>query len=128
MDNREKYQCIRLPQIERDLKSLRKKSRSVDDDLLYAERLLRAGQILPKTDQYPGFGEDHAIYKTRVVNTSSDKGKSGGYRLVYEETLRDNNVAIILILLYSKATMRDETKVRNEIKVRIRSAEYQDLM
>jgi len=127
LDSEEKYKCIRLPQIGRDLKLLRKKSRSVDIDLVFAERLLRSGYSLPKTDQYPGFGESHAIFKTRVVNTSSDRGKSGGYRLIYEEMLIDSNITLVLILLYNKNTISDENSVRAEVKARIRSPEYQGL-
>ena len=128
MDDREKCKCIKLPQIERDLKLLRKKSRSVDTDLLYAERLLRAGLILPQTTPYPGFGETHMIFKTRIINTSANKGKSSGYRLIYEEVWEGDDIVIILILLYNKATMKDENSVRNETKTRIRSPEYQKLL
>jgi len=96
MDDSSKKKSLRLPQINRDVKVLRKKYRSADVDLLYAERLLRAGQILPQTDPYPGFGESHSIYKTRVINTSSDKGKSGGYRLIYQEIIIDDEEVIIL--------------------------------
>lgn len=127
LDSEEKYKCIRLPQIERDLKLLRKKSRSVDIDLVFAERLLRSGYSFPQTVQYPGFGESHAIFKTRVVNTSSDRGKSGGYRLIYEEILKDSDITFVLILLYNKSTISDENSVRAEVKARIRNPEYQGL-
>lgn len=40
--------CIRLRQLEGDIKRLRKRFRSVEDDLIYAERLLEAGRILPQ--------------------------------------------------------------------------------
>lgn len=124
MDDSSKKKSLRLPQINRDVKVLRKKYRSTDVDLLYAERLLQAGQTLPQTDPYPGFGQSHSIYKTRVINTSSVKGKSGGYRLIYEEIIIDGGEVIILILLYTKATIEEETNVRAEIRGRLRSPEY----
>ena len=127
MDGSSKKKSLRLPQIDRDVKVIRKKYRSVDVDLLYAERLLQAGQILPQTDPYPGFGESHSIYKTRVINTSSSKGKSGGYRLIYEEIIVDDAEVIIVILLYTKATIKEETNVRAEIRARLRSSEYLEL-
>ena len=116
--------CIRLRQIQADLKQLKKKFPSVEKDLEYAERLLEAGQSLPQTYPYPGFGEDHSIYKTRVVNTSQRKGKSTGYRLIYEIIEPQDDTVILLILLYGKTTISDENKVRIEIKTRLRSPDY----
>lgn len=119
--------CMRLPQLEGDLKRLKKKFRSVETDLIYAERLLEAGQVLPQTASYPGFGEDHSVFKTRVVNTDSAKGKSSGYRLIYEEIKTKGDKVILLLLLYSKTTYDDENKVRIEVKTRLRSPDYPKL-
>lgn len=116
--------CIRLSQLERDIKRLRKKHRSVEADLIYIERLLKAGQILPQTNPYPGFGEEHNLFKTRVVNTDSRKGKTSGYRLVYEEIQGESDKFILLILLYDKTTYSDEKKVMIELKTRLSSPEY----
>lgn len=118
--------CIRLPQLAGDIKRLQRKFRSVEIDLIYAERLLEVGQVLPQTDPYPGFGQNHKIFKTRVVNTDSGKGKSSGYRLIYGE-IEDNNKVVLLILLYSKSTYKDENKVRAEVKIRLRNPEYAHL-
>jgi mRNA-degrading endonuclease RelE of RelBE toxin-antitoxin system len=120
--------CVRLPQITGDIKRLAKKFKSVEGDLIYAERLLEAGRALPQTDPYPGFGQNHKIFKTRVVNTSSSKGKSSGYRLIYEEILGERGEIILLMLLYDKSTYNDENKVRIAIKVRLRSPEYAALI
>lgn len=116
--------CIRLPQLVADIKHLKKKFRSVEIDLVYAERLLEAGRILPQTDPYPGFGQNHRIFKTRVINTDSAKGKSSGYRLIYEEIKAENNTVILLMLLYDKSMYEEENKVRIEVWARLRSSEY----
>ena len=116
--------CIRLPQLVADIKHLKKKFRSVEIDLVYAERLLEAGRILPQTDPYPGFGQNHRIFKTRVINTDSAKGKSSGYRLIYEEIKAENNTVILLMLLYDKSMYEEENKVRIEVWTRLRSSEY----
>jgi len=76
--------CIRLPQLTSDIKRLKKRFRSSEIDLKYAERLLEAGQVLPQADPYLGF-ESHKIFNMRVVNTHSARGKSAGYRLIYEK-------------------------------------------
>lgn len=120
--------CIRLPQLENDLKRLKRKFRSVETDLIYAERLLEVGQVLPQTDPYPGFGKDHNIFKTRVINTDSGKGKSSGYRLIYEEIESKGDKVILLLFLYSKTTHDDENKVRAEVKARLKSPDYPKLM
>ena len=116
--------CIRLPQLVADIKHLKKKFRSVEIDLVYAERLLEAGKILPQTDPYPGFGENHKIFKTRVINTDSTKGKSSGYRLIYEEVKAENDTVVLLMLLYDKSMHKEENKVRIEVWTRLRSSEY----
>jgi mRNA-degrading endonuclease RelE of RelBE toxin-antitoxin system len=108
------------------LKELGKKFKSVETDLLYAVRLLELGQTLPQTEPYPGFGE-HRVFKTRVINTSTDKGKSSGYRLIYEDISNDEEKQILLILLYDKHTCKNENAVRIEIKTRFRSPEYTKL-
>ena len=116
--------CIRLPQLVADIKHLKKKFRSVEIDLVYAERLLEAGKILPQTDPYPGFGENHKIFKTRVINTDSTKGKSSSYRLIYEEVKAENDTVVLLMLLYDKSMHKEENKVRIEVWTRLRSSEY----
>jgi len=65
----------RHPGIAKDLKELGKRYPSVERDLLYAERLLQAGQALTQTYSYQGFGQCK-LYKTRVVNTANASGKS----------------------------------------------------
>jgi mRNA-degrading endonuclease RelE of RelBE toxin-antitoxin system len=116
--------CIRLPQLAVDIKDLKKKFRSVEIDLIYAERLLEAGKTLPQTDPYPGFGTDHRIFKTRVINTDLARGKSSGYRLIYEEIKTQDDTVILLILLYGKSTYKEENKVRLEVWARLRSPGY----
>ncbi len=119
--------CIRIKEIQTDIKRLRKKHQSVDKDIIYAERLLEAGRTLPETSPFPGFGEQHKLYKSRVIDTSSNKGASSGYRLVYEETSDDKNTKLILLLLYRKNEFSSEKKVVNEVKTRLRGLGYSTL-
>ena len=116
--------CTRASQLEADIKRLRKKFPSVEQDLLYAQRLLEAGKCLPQTSPYPGFGNSK-IYKTRVINSSlGSKGKSSGHRLVYEEFDKQVGKVIVLIMLYGKNEYSDEKKVKNEIRFRLRDPNY----
>ena len=44
------------------------------------------------------------VYKVRAQNTDSGKGKSGGYRIIYQRTTEG---VIVLVTLYSKAEQGD---------------------
>lgn len=117
--------CIKAPQFEGDVKRLRKKYRSVEADVRHVQRLLERGVPLPQTSQYPGFGK-RKIFKTRVINTDlGNKGKSGGYRMIYEEVVKDNGmVAIILVMIYAKNEFQKEYQLKNEITQRLSSPSY----
>lgn len=119
--------CIRIKEIQTDIKRLRKKYLSVDKDIIYAERLLEAGTTLLETFPFPGFGGQHRLFKSRVIDTSSGKGKSSGYRLVYEEISDEKDTMLILILLYKKNDYSSEKKVVNEVKARLRGLDYSAL-
>lgn len=119
--------CINTKQFKTDVKHLKKKYPSAETDVLYARRLLEAGEKLPKTDPFSGFG-NHNIYKTRIYNTSTGKGKSSGYRLIYEEILGGDLKRIVFILLYTKNEFNSEAQIINEVRFRLRSSEYQKLL
>lgn len=63
-------------------------------------KLLEAGEH--PGDQVPGIG--YEVYKVRIKNSDIQKGKSGGYRLLYyiKTTTR-----VILLTLYSKSEQVD---------------------
>jgi mRNA-degrading endonuclease RelE of RelBE toxin-antitoxin system len=61
---------------------------------------LRAGDLLG--DQIPGVG--YTLFKVRVRNQDSVRGKSGGYRVIYY--LRASTT-IILVTIYSKTEQAD---------------------
>jgi mRNA-degrading endonuclease RelE of RelBE toxin-antitoxin system len=53
-------------------------------------------------NQIPGV--PYEVFKVRVGNSDSGKGKSGGYRVIYQHT---SEGTIILITLYSKTEQAD---------------------
>jgi mRNA-degrading endonuclease RelE of RelBE toxin-antitoxin system len=75
---------------------------------------------LPQTDALQGFGE-RRLFKTRVVNTSIQRGKSAGYRLVYEIVVEEDDDGFLLLLLYDHKTLRTEEEVRKELRTRLES-------
>jgi mRNA-degrading endonuclease RelE of RelBE toxin-antitoxin system len=116
-------QCYRTPEMGRDIKKLKGKFRNVKQDIIYVERLLEAGtiQVASYTAPYPGFGK-HRVFKTRVENTDSSKGKSSGYRLIYEECdSTDDMQKVLLVLVYDHNRYKDESRVKAEILSRLRA-------
>lgn len=88
------------PEFKRNLRTLAKKYRHIRDDVAPVIEALQAGEILG--DQIPGVG--YTLFKVRVPNSDSAKGKRGGYRVIYY--LR-TTVNIVLVTIYSKTEQAD---------------------
>lgn len=92
--------------------------------VVYAESFIRAARKLQK--RYPHLEDDaeafadqleagdlpgdrvqglsHRVYKARVPNTDAQRGKSGGYRIIYYLETEETR---ILITIYSKTDQSD---------------------
>lgn len=88
------------PEFKRNLRALAKKYRHIRDDVDPVIEALQAGEILG--DQIPGVG--YTLFKVRVRNQDSGRGKSGGYRVIYY--LR-TATSIIMVTIYSKSEQAD---------------------
>jgi mRNA-degrading endonuclease RelE of RelBE toxin-antitoxin system len=85
---------------QKKVKSLEKKYQNIRDDVRPIIEQLEAGEL-------PGnriVGLDVEIYKVRVRNRNTNRGKSGGYRLIYY--VKTSN-RIILVTIYSKSEQED---------------------
>lgn len=49
-------------------------------------------------------GVQFEVFKVRLKNSDTSKGKSGGYRIIYQRTLEGN---IVLVTIYSKTEQAD---------------------
>lgn len=87
-------------EFKRNLRQLAKKYRRIKTDIQPLLDDLEAGKT--PGDQVPGLTV--AIYKVRVRNSDSAKGKSGGYRIIYQQA---SDTTIILITMYSKTEQAD---------------------
>ncbi len=85
---------------QRDLRVLAKKYRNVRSDIQPIIQQLLSGEL--PGDQISGVG--YTIYKVRVQNSDIQKGKSGGYRLIYYVKTITN---IFLVTIYSKSQQED---------------------
>lgn len=88
------------PTFNRNLRSLAKKYRSIRNDIQPVIEQLEWGEFLG--DKIPGIGYD--VFKLRVRNSDIQKGKSGGYRLMYYVKTANG---IILLTIYTKSELAD---------------------
>ncbi len=60
-------------------------------------------------------GVQFEVFKVRLKNSDTSKGKSGGYRIIYQRTLEGN---IVLVTIYSKTEQADIAphEIRNIIR------------
>ncbi|MEG4987905.1 type II toxin-antitoxin system RelE/ParE family toxin [Microcoleus sp. BR0-C5] len=92
---------IRLtPEFQRKLRTLAKKYRQVQADLHPILEQLQLGAFLGY--QIPGIGS--IVMKVRLKNSNIQKGKSGGYRLIYWILSPE---LIVLLDIYSKSDQQD---------------------
>jgi len=94
------YDVFFTGEFKRNLRQLAKKYRRIKTDIQPLLTDLEAGKT--PGDQIPGL--DVVIYKARARNSDSAKGKSGGYRIIYQKTI---DLTIILITIYSKTEQAD---------------------
>jgi mRNA-degrading endonuclease RelE of RelBE toxin-antitoxin system len=88
------------PTFDRNLRALAKKYRSIRNDIQPVIEQLGQGESLG--DRIPGIG--YAVFKLRVRNSDTQKGKSGGYRLIYYVK---TETGIILLTVYAKSEQVD---------------------
>lgn len=87
-------------EFKRNLRQLAKKYRRIQKDIQTILLDLQAGNL--PGDQIPGVSFE--IYKVRARNSDGARGKSGGYRIIYQKTHADT---IILLTIYSKTEQSD---------------------
>ena len=87
-------------EFKRNLRQLAKKYRQIKRDVQPLLDELTQGQM--PGDPIPGVR--YSVFKARVKNSDSRKGKSGGYRIIYQ---RVHERLIVLVTIYSKTEQAD---------------------
>lgn len=93
-------QIALTPRFKKDLRELAKRYRSIRSDIQPLIEQLQAGEI-------PGdriAGVKYQVFKVRLKNSNIQKGKSGGYRVIY---YLKTDWGIILATIYSKSDISD---------------------
>jgi mRNA-degrading endonuclease RelE of RelBE toxin-antitoxin system len=84
----------------RQLRRLSRKYRRIRSDVQPVITQLEAGET--PGDQVQGIC--HTVYKVRVRNSDAQRGKSGGYRIIYYLPTQDS---VLLVTIYSKTEQSD---------------------
>lgn len=87
---------------EKDIRRLAKRYRSINADIQGLIQQLESGEL--PGDQIPNLNK--TVFKVRVKNSDIQKGKSGGYRVIYYLKTEQQ---ILLVTLYSKSDRSDIT-------------------
>jgi mRNA-degrading endonuclease RelE of RelBE toxin-antitoxin system len=109
-------QVIVSDRFESEVRRLGKKYRRIRLDIESVIKQLESGEL--PGDQIPD--RDWILFKVRVKNSNIQKGKSGGYRVIYYLMTERN---ILLITIYSKSEQPDIAAA--EIRTIISRAETQ---
>ncbi|PAX52461.1 type II toxin-antitoxin system RelE/ParE family toxin [Brunnivagina elsteri] len=107
------------PEFKQNLRVLSKRFRNIRSDVQVVIEQLQEGNILG--DRIGDIGEDFVVYKLRVRNSNIQKGKSAGYRLIYQV---ESPTSILLLTIYSKSDQEDITA--NEIRDMVISFEREE--
>lgn len=92
------------PEFKRSLRNLAKRYRSIRSDIQIVIQDLEIGNFIG--DRIAGIGEDYFIFKVRVRNSDIQKGKSAGYRLIYQV---ESPTSILMLTIYAKSDRLDIT-------------------
>jgi mRNA-degrading endonuclease RelE of RelBE toxin-antitoxin system len=95
---------IRLtPEFRKQARKLEKKYRQLRSDLQPILTQIQMGEIIG--DRLEGIGAE--VFKVRVRNSDANRGKSGGYRVIYWLELPE---LVVLLDIYSKSD-RDDVEI-----------------
>ncbi|GAA6620214.1 type II toxin-antitoxin system RelE/ParE family toxin [Scytonema sp. NUACC26] len=89
-------------EFEEELHRLSKRFRNIKSDIQSVITRLQEGEILG--DRIARICEEWVIYKVRVRNSNIQKGKSAGYRIIYQAV---SLKSIVLLTIYSKSDRED---------------------
>jgi mRNA-degrading endonuclease RelE of RelBE toxin-antitoxin system len=92
------------PECHKSLRSLAKRYRSIQADIQSVTQELESGNFIG--DRIPRIGEDCTVFKVRIRNRDIQKGKSSGYRLIYQV---EPPTSVLLLTIYSKSEQADIT-------------------
>ncbi len=100
MRNERPVAVVATPHFNHHFKRLRKKYRRIENDLKSLIEQLKSGET--PGDQIQRVR--HTLYKVRVASSDSQRGKSGGYRVIY---YLKTTTFLYLVEIYPKSERED---------------------
>ena len=104
------------PEFKRNVRELARRYRHIQNDVQAVIEQLQQGQVLGNQIAGTAF----TVFKVRVRNSDTRKGKSGGYRLIYYMRTIEK---IVLVTIYSKSDQGDISEKRIQSILR----EFEDM-
>ncbi|HLO87072.1 MAG TPA: type II toxin-antitoxin system RelE/ParE family toxin [Nostocaceae cyanobacterium] len=99
------------PEYQRNLRSLAKRYRNIRLDTQPIIEQIQSGNFIG--DRIAGLGENYIVIKVRVKNSNIQKGKSAGYRIIYQV---ESSTSVLLLTIYSKSD-REDIEVQEIISI-----------
>jgi mRNA-degrading endonuclease RelE of RelBE toxin-antitoxin system len=96
-----KRTLVFLEEFLKEVKRLRKKYRHIEADIKDFADQLEAGETLGERLQGT---KDYEIYKARVASRDMQRGKSGGFRIIY---YLQTDIQIYMLTVYAKTEKED---------------------
>lgn len=90
------------PEFQKNLRDLVKRYRNIRSDIQTVTQDLEIGNLV--SNRVAGVSESYVVFKVRVRNRDIQKGKSAGYRLIYQV---ESATSILLLTIYSKSDQED---------------------
>jgi len=100
MTNEPSVRVVATPHFNRNFKRLRKKYRQIENDLRPLVAQLEHGETPGDQIQRVRF----TVYKVRIASSDAQRGKSGGYRVIYYVQTK---AFIFLVDIYPKSERED---------------------
>jgi mRNA-degrading endonuclease RelE of RelBE toxin-antitoxin system len=94
------FQIVFSDEFKDRLRTLAKRYRQIQADLKPLLDNLQSGHLVGD----PISGTGYTVFKVRIKNSDIKKGKSAGYRVLYQ--LKDSTY-ILLVVIYSKSDQRN---------------------
>lgn len=100
-------QIYTTPEFQQNLRAFAKRHRHIQFDIQAILDELQVKNFVG--DRILGVGENYEVYKVRVRNRDIQKGKSGGYRLIY---LVESPTSVLLLTFIQSLTEQTSAQMR----------------
>jgi mRNA-degrading endonuclease RelE of RelBE toxin-antitoxin system len=91
------------PTFKANIQALKRRYKSIQEDVDLTLNDIKIGKFLGDKIQ----GVSHVVYKLRLKNRDAQRGKRGGYRLIYCVVLKESLIKVGLLTIYSKSDQED---------------------